>query len=153
MSESAVSRLALLVLGLGLVIPFGTSAAEELLVKGMGRTVGWVVAADTRTLAFRDCNGRLHTTHDGRIERTGQRCRAGVRSEAGTVPGTLVAIDAGKRIVGLQAADGAIEAYYYPPAHTGAKDEGPTSLVDLEPGADVLVETRVPGRAEAIRRR
>ncbi len=51
-------------------------AAEELLVQGMGRTVGWVVATSDGKLAFRDCGGRLLSVRGGRIERAKRICPA-----------------------------------------------------------------------------
>ncbi len=54
-------------------------AAEELLVQGMGRTVGWVVATSDGQLAFRDCGGRLLRVRDGRIERAKRTCPAAKR--------------------------------------------------------------------------
>ena len=66
-------------------------AAEELLVQGMGRTVGWVVATSDGKLAFRDCGGRLLSVRGGRIERAKRICPAAKRGRLAVCPACSVA--------------------------------------------------------------
>src|SRR5262245_19240041 len=50
------------------------AGTEELLVMGMGRSLGWLVASETGEVQFRDCQGQLTASPGRRVEPTARRC-------------------------------------------------------------------------------
>jgi hypothetical protein len=62
--------------------------AEELLIRGMGRTLGWVVGTADGDVQFRNCGGHVVAMRDGPVDRTTQRCP----STGGTL--TMAGVDA-----------------------------------------------------------
>ncbi len=127
-------------------------AAEELLVQGMGRTVGWVVATSDGQLAFRDCGGRLLRVRDGRIERAKRTCPAAKRGRLPVTRAKVRAVDLANKIVVVEDGGGDLHAYHYAGA-TGAGDaKAIASLNEIRIGDAVMVESRVSGRAATLRR-
>ena len=121
------------------------AGAEEVLVQGMGRTVGWVVAAGAGELAFRDCRGGVSPITVGRLEATTERCSgAGSRVE---VNGTVRGADLSGRLLVVEDAGGHIHRFYVAPSGT----DGP-ALSEFASGDAVRVTGPVTGRATGIRR-
>jgi len=117
--------------------------AEELLVMGMGRSLGWLVASEAGEVRFRDCQGRLTATPDGRVEPTTRRCApppSGVE-----VVGTVKAVDPLRRVLLVEDGSGRVHGFYV--ADDGA---GTASLDELTAGRRVQVTGPVPGRAARI---
>jgi hypothetical protein len=99
---------------------------EQVMVRGMGRTQGWVVATDDGELEFVDCQGRQSRLGDARIEATTGRCRMSARPIE--IIGVVRSIDPGLRI--LRAVDdaGHVHTLYLP------EDAGP--LEDIHAGGE-----------------
>lgn len=117
-------------------------AAEEQLVRGMGRTLGWTVAGPNGALLFRDCAGRLIAARDGKVERATGRCPAGAaRVEA---EGVIAAIDRDRQVLVIRAGSGEQQGFY-------VKQTGGTAIwAGLQVGAAVRVTGPVAGRAARI---
>lgn len=115
-------------------------------MKGMGRTLGWIVATEEGELRFRDCQGRLTTVRDGRVESTTRRCeRIGDGVE---VVGAVRALDPVARILLTEDSSGRVHGFYLEDAIFDAP-----SLLDVKPGQSVRVTGPVAGRATRIERR
>jgi hypothetical protein len=119
------------------------AGAEELLVMGMGRSLGWLVASETGEVQFRDCQGRLTATPDGRVEPTTRRC-PGPPSGVEAV-GIVKTVDPLGRVLLVEDGSGRVHGFY-------VADEGPgaPSLTGVMPGRQVRVTGPVPGRASRI---
>jgi len=128
--------------GLALTIFAGTGRAEQVMVRGMGRTQGWVVATDDGELGFMDCQGRQSRLGDARVEATSGHCRMSARPLE--IPCVVRSIDPGLRI--LRAVDdaGRLHTLYVP------EDAGP--LHDIHAGERIRVTSPVAGQASRITR-
>lgn len=130
------------VVGLVLSMFVAAGRAEQVLVRGMGRTQGWVVATDDGELEFVDCQGRQSRLGEARVEATTGRCLAPARPIE--VTGVVRSIDPTLRI--LRAVDdaGQIHTLYVP------EDAGP--LEDFQAGQRIHVTGPVAGQASRINR-
>ena len=128
--------------GLVLGVFAGAGRAEQVMVRGMGRTQGWVVATDDGELGFVDCQGRQSRLGDARVEATTGRCRTSAHPIE--VTGVVRSIDPGLRI--LRAVDdaGQVHTLYVP------EDAGP--LQDFQAGERIHVTSPVAGQASRINR-
>jgi hypothetical protein len=117
--------------------------AEQVMVRGIGRTQGWVVATDDGELGFVDCQRRQSRLGDARVEATTGRCRTSARPIE--ITGVVRSIDPGLRI--LRAVDdaGHVHALYVP------EEAGP--LEDIHAGERIRVTSPVDGQASRISRR
>ncbi len=120
-----------------------TALAEEALVKGMGRTVGWLVAADDGSLRFRDCQGQTSPVENARIEATAERCAGGSRSI--DLVGTVRRLDGVARVVIIETPDRQLHSFY---VDTGRLDA--PALAGLAPGQSVRVTGPIAGRATGL---
>lgn len=129
-------------IGLVLGVFAAAGRAEQVMVRGMGRTQGWVVATDDGELGFVDCQGRQSRLGDARVEATTGRCRTSARPIE--VIGVVRSIDPGPRI--LRAVDdaGRTHTLYVP------DDAGP--LEDFQAGERIQVTSPVAGQASRITR-
>jgi hypothetical protein len=129
-------------IGLVLGVFAAAGRAEQVMVRGMGRTQGWVVATDDGELGFVDCQGRQSRLGDARVEATTGRCRTSARPFE--VTGVVRSIDPGLRI--LRAVDdaGHVHTLYVP------EDAG--RLEDLQAGERIHVTSPVAGQASRINR-
>ena len=118
-------------------------AAEERLVQGMGRTLGWVVADDSGALKFRDCRGRLIEARDGKVERATGRCPG--PGETLETRGVIKTLDHEKRVLVIEARPGAPQGFYI-----AEKDFGGTHWAGLKAGLPVRVSGPAQGRATAL---
>ncbi len=114
--------------------------AEALLVKGMGRVLGWPVATAEGEVRFRDCGGTLHDMADGRLTRTDKRCPGG---EPVAVTGTVVAVDPARALLTIATAAGERRSFLV--ARPAAE-----ALAGLDVGRRVRVEGPVPGHASRL---
>jgi hypothetical protein len=121
------------------------SAAEELLIRGMGRTVGWVVALADGKLGFRDCTGRVVQIIDGSVDQTTKRCRSSGESIA--VQGIVRSLDRSSKVLVVEDQAGDGHAFYV------GKIADAAVLEDLEGGVEVEVAGPFAGRATEIVRR
>jgi hypothetical protein len=128
--------------GLALAVFAGAGRAEQVVVRGMGRTQGWVVATDDGELGFMDCQGRQSRLGDARVEATSERCRMSARPIEITC--VVRSIDPGRRI--LRAVDdaGQLHTLYVP------DDAGP--LQEIHAGERIRVTSPVAGQASRITR-
>ncbi|HET6522381.1 MAG TPA: hypothetical protein VFG47_21545 [Geminicoccaceae bacterium] len=121
-----------------------TVGAEEMLVRGMGRQIGWLVATDSGQIRFRDCGGRLTPVADGRLERTTRRCPAAPEGVV-EVAGVVRAIDPAAGVLLVEDGGGRTHGFYV------AAGAGGRVLPDgLGVGRPVRVTGTVPGRAGSI---
>src|SRR5262245_42297967 len=129
-------------IGLVLGVFAGAGRAEEVMVRGMGGTQGWVGATDDGELGFVDCQGRQSRLGDARVEATTGRCRTPARPIE--VTGVVRSIDPGLRI--LRAVDdaGQVHTLYVP------EDAG--RLEDLQAAERIHVTGPVAGQASRINR-
>jgi hypothetical protein len=116
--------------------------AEELLIRGMGRTPGWVVATADGEIQFRDCRGQIIELRDGRIDRTTQRCPS--TGENVTVTGLVISFDASTQVLVVESQGGKTFGFFV----GGLADR--SVLDDLAPGVPVEVSGPFPGRASAL---
>jgi len=93
------------------------ASAEEALVRGMGRTIGWRVAQPDGTVSFRDCQGGLSGLGDGRLEPTTGRCAG---REPVRATGRLVGFEAATGVLRLRDAAGAEQPFFVPDASRAA---------------------------------
>jgi hypothetical protein len=119
------------------------AGAEELLVMGMGRSLGWLVASETGEVQFRDCQGQLTVNPGSRVEPTTRRCAAppsGVE-----VVGIVKAVDPPRRVLLVEDGSGRVHGFY-----VGDEGGGAASLDGLTVGRRIQVTGPVPGRAGRI---
>jgi len=114
--------------------------AEVLLVKGMGRLLGWPVATSDGRIRFRDCGGTLHEMGDGRLTPTDRRC---TRREPFALEGTAIVVDRDRALLVIETATGTRSSFLVARSAAGV-------LADLVPGRRVRVEGPVPGRADRV---
>ena len=128
--------------GLILGVFAGAGCAEQMMVRGMGRTQGWVVATDDGELGFVDCQGRQSRLGEARVEATTGRCLTSARPIE--VTGVVRGIDPALRI--LRAVDdaGRLHTLYVP------QDAG--RLEDFQAGEPIRMTTPVAGQASRISR-
>ncbi len=128
--------------GLVLGMLAGAGRAEQVMVRGMGRTQGWVVATDDGELGFVDCQGRQSHLGDARVEATTERCRTSARPIE--ITGVVRSVNLGLRI--LRAVDdaGHVHTLYVP------QDAG--SLEDFQAGERIRMTSPVAGQASRISR-
>jgi hypothetical protein len=118
----------------------GAGRAEQVMVRGMGRTQGWVVATDDGELGFVDCQGRHSRLGDARVEATTGRCQMSARPIE--ITGVVRSIDPGLRI--LRAVDDAGHVHtLYVPEDAGA-------LENIHAGERIRVTSPVAGQASRI---
>jgi hypothetical protein len=119
------------------------AGAEELLVMGMGRSLGWLVASETGEVQFRDCQGQLTPAAGSRVEATPRRC-APTPSSVEAV-GVVKSVDPVCRVLLVEDDSGRVHGFY-------VADDGPgaASLDRLTVGRRVRVTGPVPGRAARI---
>jgi len=117
-----------------------TVGAEALLVKGMGRLVGWPVATADGQIRFRDCGGTLRDMGDGRLTRTDKRC--GQRQPV-ALSGVVAGIDRARSLLVIETDDGQRRPFLVARPAAGA-------LADLSVGRRVQVEGPVPGHASRV---
>jgi len=98
-----------LALAIFLLAPFA-SRAEEIMVKGMGRSLGWLVAGEPGALGFRDCGGRLFTIGDSRIEPAKRRCPK--RPPEITAEGVVAAFDRKNLLLTIETHGGTPRGFY-----------------------------------------
>jgi hypothetical protein len=118
------------------------AGAEEALVRGMGRTTGWVVATEDGGLRFRDCQGQTSAIESARIEATTEHCRDNSRRI--DLVGTLRRLDTAGRFV-VETPDGQLHSFYI---DTGRPDT--PAFAGLAPGQGVRVTGPVAGRATGL---
>ena len=128
--------------GLVLCVFAGAGRAEQVMVRGMGRTQGWVVATDDGELGFVDCQGRQSRLGDARVEATTGRCLTSARPIE--VTGVVRSIDPGLRILRAIDDTGHVHTLYVP------EDAGP--LADIQAGERIRVTSPVAGQASRISR-
>jgi hypothetical protein len=121
------------------------ATAEDLLIRGMGRTVGWVVANAKGELHFRDCNGQFSAMRDGRVDRTSRRC-PGADAPV-TVTGRVSSFDPAAEVLVVEDGAGAAHGFFI----GGLTD--PSVLNGLAPEVRVEVSGPVAGHATALIRR
>ncbi len=114
-----------------------------MLIRGMGRTVGWVVATDRGEVRFRDCQGLLLGLEGGRVEAASGRCPGASRPVE--VVGAVTRTDPVLRVLVVEEAPGRRHAFYVDPGRPDAP-----ALADLRPGQIVRVTGPTVGRATAI---
>lgn len=119
------------------------ASAEERLVQGMGRTLGWVVADESGALKFRDCRGRLIEARDGKVERATGRCPGPGRKLE--IQGVIKTLDREKRVLVIEAGSGTPRGFYL--ADTAA---GGAHWTELEAGQPVRVSGPAEGRATHV---
>jgi hypothetical protein len=130
-------------LAVGLVLGIaGAGCTEQVMVSGMGRTQGWVVATDDGELGFVDCQGRRSRLGDARVEATTARCRMSARPIE--ISGVVRGIDPGLRILRALDDTGHVHTLYVP------EDAGP--LEDIHAGERIRVTSPVAGQASRISR-
>jgi hypothetical protein len=140
----AITAVACTTLAVGLVLSIfaGAGRADQMMVRGMGRTLGWVVATDDGELGFVDCQGHRSRLGDARVEATTERCRMPARPIE-TI-GIVRSIDPGLRI--LRAVDDTGDVHtLYVPEEVGALD-------DIHVGERIRVTSLVAGQASRISR-
>jgi hypothetical protein len=116
--------------------------AEQVLVHGMGRTQGWVVASDDGELGFVDCQGRRSPVGSARIEPSVARCPsppAGIE-----VTGIVRSIDPVRRIVRTEESDGRVRVFYV--------TDNAARLEELRPGERIHATGPVVGQLTRITR-
>jgi len=128
--------------GLVLCVFAGAGRAEQVMVRGMGRTQGWVVATDDGELGFVDCQGRQSRLGDARVEATTGRCLTSARPIE--VTGVVRSVDPGLRILRAVDDTGHVHTLYVP------EDAGP--LADIRAGERIRVTSPVAGQASRISR-
>ena len=114
--------------------------AEALLVKGMGRVVGWPVATADGQIRFRDCGGTLQEMGDGRLARTDRRC---AQRQPFTTSGTVVDVDRDRALLVIETPAGVRRAFVVARPASGV-------LGELAVGRRVRVEGPVPGHASRV---
>jgi hypothetical protein len=122
-------------------IAVAEARTEELLVQGMGRTVGWAVADAAGEIAFRDCNGRQVALAGGGLEPTTRRCEKA--PEKVTMRGLVRQVDRDRRVLVLVRYGGGEAAFYVGAGALGA-------LASVSPGDHVELRGPVPGHAAEI---
>jgi hypothetical protein len=138
----AVMACTTLAVGLVLGTFAGAGRAEQVMVRGMGRTQGWVVATDDGELGFVDCQGRRSRLGDARVEATTARC--GMSARPIEITGVVRSIDPGLRILRAVDDTGHARTLYVP------EDAGP--LEDIRAGERIRVTSPVAGQASRISR-
>lgn len=138
----AVTACTTLAVGLVLGIFASAGRAEQMMVSGMGRTQGWVVATDDGELGFVDCQGRRSRLGDARVEATTARCQMLARPIE--ITGVVRSIDPGLRILRAVDDTGQAHTLYLP------EDAGP--LEDIHAGERIRVTSPVAGQASRISR-
>jgi hypothetical protein len=128
--------------GLVLGVFAGAGRTEQVIVRGMGRTQGWVVATDDGELGFVDCQGRQSGLGDARVEATTGRCRTSAPPV--DITGVVRSIDPGLRILRAVDDTGHVHTLYVP------EDAGP--LTDIQAGDRIRVTSPVTGQASRISR-
>jgi hypothetical protein len=116
--------------------------AEQVMVQGMGRTHGWVVAGDDGELHFIDCDGRRSPVGRARIESSAARCPS--PPTATEMTGIVRSVDAARRIVRTEEADGRLQAFYV--------TDSAARLEDLRPGERIQGTGPVRGQLTRITR-
>jgi hypothetical protein len=116
--------------------------AEQVIVQGMGRTQGWVVASDDGELAFVDCHGRRSLFGSARIEPSAARCPS--PPAAIEVNGIVRSIDVVRRIVRTEESDGRVQVFYV--------TDNAARLEDLRPGERIHGTGPVAGQLTRITR-
>ena len=119
------------------------AAAEENLVRGMGRTLGWVVADASGAVKFRDCQGRLIEARDGKVERAAGRCPGPGRKLE--IEGVIKTLDREKRVLVVEVRSGPPMGFYL--ADKAAA--GPI-WTELRTGQPVRVSGPTEGRATQV---
>jgi hypothetical protein len=136
-------RLSTPVLWLLVLVTAGAGSAEQVLVQGMGRTHGWLVATDDGALAFVDCQGRLFDALGGvRIEPSTGRCPSSPAPVE--VTGVIHSVDAARRIVRAEDEGGRVHVFYV--------GDDRAALGDLRPGERIRAIGPVAGHASRITR-
>lgn len=131
---SAVSLLSLFV---------GSAGAEEIMVKGMGRSLGWLVAGTADTLGFRDCGGRLFAVGDSRVEPAKRRCPK--RPPEIVAEGVVAAFDRHKRLLTIETHGGQPQGFYLSGNGIDA-----LRLTALTAGRKVRLRGPIAGRATRL---
>jgi hypothetical protein len=121
------------------------SAAEELLIRGMGSTLGWVVATADGELRFRNCTGQVVQITDGRVDRTPRRCPSTGKSVA--IEGVVRSLDLRSQVIVIEDKAGDVHGFYV------GKIADAWILAGLERGVKVEVAGPVAGRAAEIVKR
>ena len=138
----AVMACTTLAVGPGLGIFAGAGRAEQVMVSGMGRIQGWVVATDDGELGFVDCQGRRSRLGDARVEATTARCQISARPIE--ITGVVRSLDPDLRILRAVDGTGHVHTLYVP------EDAGP--LEDIRAGERIRVTSPVAGQASRISR-
>lgn len=139
-----MSRVVGLALAASLLAPLaGRAGAEEIMVKGMGRSLGWLVAGEQGALGFRDCGGRLFAIGDGGVEPAKRRCP---KSPPGiTAQGVVAAYDQKTLLLTIETQGGQPVGFYLSGSGVNA-----ASLTALAAGRKVRVSGPVAGRATRL---
>lgn len=125
---------------------FGCACAvegEEALVRGMGRTTGWIVATKDGGLRFRDCQGQLSPIENARIEDTTEHCADASRRI--DLVGILRRLDGAGRLAVIETPDGQLHSFYI----DAGRPDAP-AIAGLAPGQGVRVTGPVAGRATGL---
>ena len=132
----------LMSLAVALLVCGCVAHAEQVIVHGMGRTQGWVVASDDGELGFMDCQGRRFPVGSARIEPSAARCPS--PPAAIEVTGIVRSIDPVRRIVRTEESDGRVRVFYV--------TDNAVRLEDLRPGERIHGTGPVAGQLTRITR-
>lgn len=137
-----MNRVVGFLLAILLLAPFA-GRAEEVMVKGMGRSLGWLVAGAEGTLGFRDCDGRLFTIGDSRVEPAQRRCPKPPPEI--TAEGVVAAFDQKKLLLTIETHGGRPQGFYLLGNGVDA-----ARLTALAAGRRVQLRGPVAGRATRL---
>ncbi len=126
-----------------LALPAGQASAEEIMVKGMGRSLGWLVAGAEGTLGFRDCSGRRFAIGDGRVAPAKRHCPK--RPPDITAEGVVAAYDPKALLLTIETGDGKRQGFYL----SGSAIDG-AHLGALPDEREIWVSAELSGRVDVI---
>lgn len=141
-SRSRAVTLAGLPVALFALLVASTGGAEQERVDGMGRTRGWVVAADGDELGFVDCHGHRSLLGSARVEASTGRCPSSPTPLEMT--GVVRSIDPVRRIVSAEDETGRVRAFHIP--HDVPRFE------ELNPGERIHASGPIDGQVTRITR-
>jgi len=122
-----------------------TLMAEEMLIKGESKYLGW----QNSKVKFTTCQKDDIEIGDGKIEKTSEKCK---KAPGGPSPlvmvGTLIAVDIKNETFQIKDEKGRSYNFFFPET-MGAK----VQLKDIKMGDKLVVISPIKGRAEAIERK
>jgi hypothetical protein len=137
-----MARLTTLPMALFALLIGSSVDAEQERVDGMGRTRGWVVAAEGGELGFVDCHGHQSLLGSARVEPSTGRCPTSPPPLRMT--GVVRSVDAVRHIVHAEDDTGRIRAFHL--------TADVPRLEDLKPGERIQVTGPIDGQATEITR-